>query len=377
MYKMLVPYLLVSLSLLSTAASALSVPANNFERALDVIGNSDDVVGLAVAVVRDGDVSLLETYGVRQVGGAEKITPQTTFRIASLSKAFAATVAVQLDLEDKISLSDSITAFNQNFQLKNQAQADFASLNHVLSHRLSLPPYAYDNLLESGVKPPKILRQMKQVEPICEVGSCYAYQNVGFNMIASVVEAVDKMAYSRSVKSRVFEPIEMVGASFGKESLVLSDNWAQSHKRNRGGPWEPEMVKQAYYDVPAAGGVNANITDMAKWLAAQMGHYPQSMPEAVLRRLHTPQTRTRSELRRMRHLSRVTDAYYGLGWRVYEYAGATVVNHSGSVEGYAAQIAFLPDQNVGIVLLSNSKSKQFWKILPSFLDQELGLKPNS
>ncbi len=357
-------------------SSIMTKQKSGFQQVVAEAAREGDLVGIAAAIVRDGKISLLKTFGVREAGGTEKITPQTTFRIASLSKAFAASVAVQLEAEDKLSLDDPIISYNSDFRLKNQTQAEYATLSHVLSHRLSLPPYAYDNLLESGVAPEQILNRMKNVEPICRVGSCYAYQNVGFNMIAAAIETVDSQSYQASVRTRLFEPLGMTGASFGKENLVSSNNWARSHARSRYGPWKTVSVKQPYYDVPAAGGVNANIVDMAKWLAAQMGSAPEVLSHASLTRLQAPQTKTLSELRRTRHLIRNTQAHYGLGWRLYEYAGATVVNHSGSVEGYAAQIAFLPHKNVGMVLLTNSKSKEFWKILPKFLDQELGLLPH-
>jgi beta-lactamase class C len=170
-------------------------------------------------------------------------------------------------------------------------------------------------------------------------------------------------------------PLEMSGASFGKDKLISGDNWARSHKRKLGREWKIAKVKPAYYRVPASGGINANIIDMSKWLSAQMGNYPQTLSQSSLHRLHTAQVRTPGELRRTRRLGRVSDAHYGLGWRIYQRAGHKVINHSGSVEGYGAQIAFLPEKNVGIVLLTNSNSKQFWSILPSFLDHELGLAP--
>ncbi|MBL4673841.1 MAG: beta-lactamase family protein [Arenicella sp.] len=360
---------------LLNSASALASRQNQFEQKLADIEQSSAIVGLAVAVVRDGEISFLNTYGVQAVGSSDKITEQTTFRIASLSKAFAATVAVQLDAEKKMSLSDFLLASNPDFKLKNQAQTKAATLNHALSHRLSLPPYAYDNLLESGVSPNTILSEMNRVEPICNVGSCYAYQNVGFNMVASAIAEADNMTYSASVVSRVFDPLDMSGASFGKDNLIADGNWARSHKRSVGGEWTIAKVKPAYYRVPAAGGVNANIIDMSKWLSAQMGNYPQVLSRPSLNRLHAEQVRTLGELRRTRHFGRVSDAHYGLGWRIYQYAGHKVVNHSGSVEGYGAQIAFLPHKNVGIVLLTNSKTKQFWSILPAFLDHELELTP--
>lgn len=354
-------------------SSAFASQENRFEQVLSELGNSDEVVGLAVAVVRDGKVSLMQTYGVRELGEIDEITPQTTFRIASLSKAFAATVAVQLEHEKKLVLSDSAISTNSSFALKSQTETKAATLEHVLSHRLSLPPYAYDNLLEAGIEPKKILSEMKKVKPICTVGSCYAYQNVGFNMIAPAIEVADKQAYVASVRKRVFEPLNMHGASFGKAKLMANDNWARSYKRKRGGSWKAVSVKQPYYDVPAAGGVNASIVDMSKWLTAQMGYSPQVLSRETLNRLHTPQTTTARELRRVSYMQHVSDAHYGLGWRIYQYAGAKVINHSGSVEGYAAQIAFLPEKGVGLVLLTNSKTKEFWRILPKFLDQELGL----
>jgi len=365
--------LLVLSSLLVFTPSVLASQGFDFKEALSNITESGEMVGLAVAVVRDGDVSFMQTYGVRELGSPDRITSETTFRIASLSKAFAATVAVQLDNENKLSLDSSATSFNQDFRLKSQTQVELVTLNHVLSHRLSLPPYAYDNLLEAGVATSTILREMKNVTPICKVGSCYAYQNIGFNMITPAIELADEQSYAASVTARIFEPLEMYGASLGKKGLSRSGNWARSYRRNRGQSWRIAEVKQAYYNVPAAGGINANLVDMSKWLVAQLGNSPNVLSHDVLARLHAPQIRTTSELRRMKHMRRVTDAYYGLGWRIYQYAGTRVVNHSGSVEGYAAQIALIPDKNVGIVLLTNSNAQKFWQILPAFLDHELGL----
>jgi len=220
---------------------------------------------------------------------------------------------------------------------------------------------------------------MKTVKPICKVGTCYAYQNVGFNMITSAIKSATRQNYTEVVSDRLFRPLGMNGASFGKDNLIRTPNWARSHKRDRTSvkgirSWTVREVKQPYYDLPAAGGVNASISDMAKWLAAQMGYAPAVIPLSRLKALHTPLVATPAELRRNRRMQRLSHAHYGLGWRIYKYAGQTVINHSGSVEGYTAQIAFLPKQDVGIVLLANSRSREFWKILSLFLDSELGIE---
>lgn len=354
-------------------ASSVATAKSPFEYAVDKIGNSDEMVGLAVAVVRNGEVSFMNTYGVREYGRPGNINSETIFRIASLSKGFAATIAGELVNEEKLSLESPIRNFNQDFRLKDPEQTKSATLSHVLSHRLSLPPYAYDNLLEAGVAPANILQEMKKVAPVCKVGTCYAYQNVGFNMITSAIERVTRQDYPKVVRQRLFTPLGMSGASFGKAHLTANDNWARSHRRGTSRSWLRRDVKQPYYDVPAAGGVNASVLDMTKWLAAQMGHAPEVISHKTLNLLHTPVVATKAELRRNRSIRRLNDAHYGLGWRIYKYAGQKVINHSGSVEGYIAQIAFLPEHDVGIVSLSNSRSRQFWDILPLFLDYELGL----
>ena len=281
---------------------------------------------------------------------------------------------MQLVEEGALSLQDQAATFAPAFRLKDAAQLPAATLEMVLSHRVGLPPYAYDNLLEAGVAPSEILRRYRDVDLVCRVGRCYAYQNVVFNIAASAVAVAGGGEFEAVVGERLFAPLGLSGASFGMASLKATDNWARPHRRRRGGPWRVVDVRAPYYDVPAAGGVNATIEDMATWLAAQMGARPDVLSQTALATLRTPLVRTPAEIRRMRSLQpRLNDAHYGLGWRVYDYGGATVVNHAGSVEGYSAQIAFLPERDVGIVLLTNSRARPFWDILPLFLDLELGL----
>ena len=362
------------LALLFAPILNASARDSEFEKSLDDVFRDSGLLGLAVAVVREGKLSSIQTFGSLEFGGTDLVDEESRFRIASLSKAFASTLVVQLQQEGKLSLSDKAVASNPSFDLKNSKHAKSVNLSHVLSHRVSLPPYAYDNLLEANVAPSKILAEMKKVTPICSVAKCYAYQNVAFNMSASAIESADEITYAESLTQRIFKPLNMRSASVGEVGLRIDQNWARSYRR-RGltDDWKEVSVKPAYYRVPAAGGVNASISDMSKWLLAQLGKAPEVLSSEVLALTHAPQVRTQRELRRTRSLPNVVDAHYGLGWWIYSYKGSPVVNHSGSVEGYAAQIAFIPETQSGVVLLTNSRTRSFWEILPKFLDQELGL----
>ncbi|MBI1360699.1 MAG: serine hydrolase [Alphaproteobacteria bacterium] len=345
-----------------------------FAAELDQAAKAPDFVGLAVAVVKHGHIALVRTYGVREAGTDEKVTPDTVFRLASLSKGFAATLAELEIRQGKFLLSDPVTKSVPQFKLKTETDTDAVTVEDVLSHRTGLPPYAYDNLLEAGVSPDEVLSRYADVKLTCKVGECYTYQNTAFNMIAKVIEVATGRSYAEELRSHLIEPLGLTNVSVGLAGLKSSGNWAHPHRR-RHNAWEPVAVKQAYYEVPAAGGVNASITDLATWMIAQMGGRPDVLPEPLLDDLRKPRVSTPAETRRAHYLKMpVKSTQYGLGWRTYSYAGHKLVTHSGGVEGYFSQISWLPESRDGIVILSNTRGARAGKILPTWLDYELGLK---
>ncbi|PQA85463.1 serine hydrolase domain-containing protein [Hyphococcus luteus] len=339
-----------------------------------------DFVGLAVAVVRDGETKFLKTYGVTEIDGGAAVTPNTLFRIASLSKGFASSLAGLAVEEGKLSLDAPAIDFAPDLKLAGGAEKAL-TLAELLSHRTGLPPNAYDNLLEAGIAPAKILPRYRKVKPICRVGDCYAYQNVVYDIAGLALAETYHEPYAELVETRLFAPLGMKTASIGFDALTASADWARPHKRDRRksedaapNPWHEIEVKKPYYDIPAAGGVNASISDMAQWLKAQLGDRPDVLDATVLDLIHAPQVPTRSETRRMRRvMENLNASQYGLGWRVYDYGGKTVIAHGGSVDGYGAQIAFIPELDAGIVVLANARTKRMWSIAPMFLDLTLGL----
>jgi len=341
-----------------------------------------DFVGLCVAVVHDGDVRFLRAYGETEAGSGQPVDPDTVFRIASLSKGFASSLVGLAVAEDKLSLSAPVSGFAPQLALPRGGEKSL-TLSDILSHRTGLPPNAYDNMLEAGILPEAILPEYRKVKPTCPVSSCYAYQNIPYDLSGRALASAYDAPFSDLVEDRLFNPLGMKTASYGLDGLTRTGNWARPHTRKRRAdpslpahPWTRIEVKLPYYATPAAGGVNASIRDMAQWLNAQLGNVPEVLPPEVLDLIHAPQVSTPTETRRMREaMPDLRSSHYGYGWRVYDYAGQTVVAHGGTVDGYSAQIMFAPDLDLGIVVLSNSRSKRLWKIAPMFLDLSLGLPP--
>lgn len=134
------------------------------------------------------------------------------------------------------------------------------------------------------------------------------------------------------------------------------------------------MPKPTYYRLSPAAGVNASISDMAQWLLAQSGHRPDVLPQALLATLHAPVVTTPTELRGSAwRRERLNAAGYGLGWRVYDYAGHRVVFHGGAVQGYRGAVALMPERDLGIAILWNSESSLPTGLLPTILDSAIGL----
>ena len=312
------------------------------------------VVGLAVGIVENGRITFLNGYGETLAGSGEKVTPDTVFRWASVSKGVAATMIAKLAEEGKLSFHSPLVQYAASMKLPGGAEAR-ATIGDMLSHRLGLYRNAYDNKLEEG-QDTRFLRQtLGELNLICPPGTCWSYQNVAYDGSSEIVEKVTGKSYGEALKDRLFNPIGMTSASVTRDGLVKAKSWARPHNAAR----KPLEVLDTYYRVPASGGVNSNIKDMALWMVAQMGQMPDVLSPALLQTIHAPLVKTPGERRRMRKfLERLGQADYGYGWRSYDYAGHRVVGHHGGVSGYRALIMFDPQRKSGVVALWNSSISQ-------------------
>ena len=314
------------------------------------------MVGMAVGVVENGRITFLNGYGETVAGSGDRVTPDTVFRWASVSKGVAATMVAKLAEQGKVDLNAPIVNYATSLHLPARAEYR-ATVGDMLSHRLGLYKNAYDNKLEEGQASPFLRQSLNQLNLICPPGTCWSYQNVAYDSASEIVEKQSGETYERAVRDMLFGPIGMTSASVSREGLVDSRSWARPHSVGR----RPMEVLDAYYRVPAAGGVNSNIKDMSLWMIAQMGEMPDVLSPRLLETIHAPVVQTPGERRRMRKfLERVGDPYYGYGWRSYDYAGHRIVGHHGGVNGYRSLILFDPAKKSGVVALWNSNTSQPW-----------------
>jgi beta-lactamase class C len=355
-------------------APAAGFDVARFEAMAEAMVAKGRVPGMAMAIVRDGRILSARGYGTIDVDTGEPIDAHTVFRLASLSKAFAGTVTGLLVSEGSLRWDSHVADYMPGLQLSKPGAAQELTVAEVLSHRVGLTHNAYDGLVEGGEDYRSLVQKLAYAPMTCAPGDCYAYQNVAFSLIGDVVFGATGRFFSEAVSRRIFKPLGMDDASYGLEGIEASPRWARPHVRGRRGWVSLSAPQPTYYRVAPAAGVNASISDMAQWLVAQTGHRPDVLPAPLLATLHSPVIETPSEMRGSSwRRSRLQDAGYGIGWRIYDYAGHRVVFHGGAVQGYRGAIALLPERDIGIVVLWNSTSGVPSGLVPTVLDSALGL----
>ncbi|TVQ28401.1 MAG: class A beta-lactamase-related serine hydrolase [Wenzhouxiangella sp.] len=373
-FKHLQAFLLAALVLAVSPAVALTASDlerldSEFKRVLE----ADGVPGAAWSVVRGGHLVHVNSYGVRVNGLASPVTPSTVFRVASVSKTFAAQLTAMMVAEGRLDWDDPVISHVPGFRLADPAHSSELRIHHLLGQSVGVVPNAYDNLVNANQSLDRILPRFAELEPICLPGQCYTYQNVLFALVGPALEQATGLDYDSLLTERVLRPLGMVHASSGLDGYLASDNRAAPHvRRSRNSAWFPTQVTENYYRVSPAAGVNASAIDLGLWLSAQMGHSPDIVDPMAVRVLTEPRIRTVRDLRRRGWRDLLDNAHYGLGWRIYSVAGEPIFLHSGWVRGFVAEIAWSPSRQVGLAVLINAESPALNDITTYFWREMMG-----
>ena len=355
------------------APLAAGFDIRQFESMAQQLVANQRIPGLAMAMVHDGRILSARGYGITDTSHATPVDSHTVFRLASLSKSFAGTMTGLLVNDGSLRWDSKLVDYLPTFRLSDPLASQQLTVADLLSHRVGLTHNAFDRDLEQYTDYRTLTHKLAYAPLQCAPGTCYSYQNVAFSLVGDMVFAATGDFYAQEVQRRIFKPLGMNDASLGLEGIQASPSWARPHVRGRGG-WVSMMPKTTYYQVLPAAGVNASASDMAQYLLAHTGHRPDVLSAPLLATLHQPLVNTPSEIRGSSwRRTRLTSAGYALGWRTYDYAGHRVVFHGGAVQGYRGLIAMVPELDFGVAIMWNSESSLPSGLLPTILDNALGL----
>ncbi|HEV2765251.1 MAG TPA: serine hydrolase [Pyrinomonadaceae bacterium] len=334
------------------------------------------VPGFAIAVVKDDRVVFAKGYGVRKLGESAPVDERTLFAIASNTKAFtAAALAVLVD-EGKLSWDDPVTRHLPGFQLYDPFVTRELTVRDLLSHRSGLATFGGDLLwYESTYGRDEILRRVRFLRPTTSFRAAYGYQNIMFLAAGEIVPAVTGRSWDDFIKERFFTPLGMTSSTTSVRAFRPTDNVATPHNEHEG------RLRVIRYDVvDNAGGaaaINSSVSDMARWLRLQLGRGAfegrRIFSPARSREMWTPHTvvpfgEQSERFNPSRHFYT-----YGLGWFLSDYHGRKVASHGGGLDGMISQVALMPEENLGVVVLSNSETPLPTALVNKIFDVFLGV----
>jgi len=326
-----------------------------------------EIPGVAIVVVINNQIEYIKGFGVKKMGENDSIGINSVFRLASVSKGFASILTGLLVKDGTFSWDDKVVKYLPDFSLMDSATTQNLTIRHILSHTSGLIPHAYDNLIEANLPFTTIVKRLKEVDVACAPGEYYGYQNTVYSLISEIIKSATNKKYTDLLKQRITQPLGMQNVSFSRDKLLETKNRAEPHIR-RHGQFVSTEIRDSYYNVPPAAGINASIYDMAYWLRALLGGAPDIISLDIIKEVCKPNIITP----RFKWNHRLRKAAYGLGWRIFDYAGHTMIFHSGGLRGYFSQLAFMPKHKMGIVVLQNASMGN--NLLYQFVDMYLNIE---
>jgi CubicO group peptidase (beta-lactamase class C family) len=323
-------------------------------------GQEWKVPGFSVAIVKDDKVVFAKGYGVRELGKPETVDKDTLFAVASNTKAFTSAALATLVDEGRLRWDDPVTKHLPWFQLYDPYVTREMTVRDLLSHRSGLATFGGDLLwYETTYSREEIIRRVRFLKPTYGFRSRYGYQNIMFLAAGEIVPAVTGKSWDDYVREKFFAPLGMARTVTTYKQLMSSRNVATPHNETEG------KVKVVHYsNVDSAGGaavINSTAAEMAEWVRLQLGRGTYQGKRFFSadrsREMWTPHTvvsgvsESAEKFNPTLHFN-----LYGLGWGLSDYRGRKVVTHSGGLDGMTSRVALLPEENLGVVILTNSET---------------------
>jgi len=315
------------------------------------------VPGMSVAIVKDGQIISNRGYGVREIGKNIKVDEKTLFAIASNTKAFVSSAIGVLQQEGKLNLNDKVQKYIPGFQVYDSYASSEATIADLLCHRIGLGTYSGDVIwYKSDFNAAEVVEKIRYVPQKYSFRAGYGYSNLMFITAGEVIREVAGMPWEDYVKAIFFNPLGMDGTITSTRELSRMGNFAIPHKPVGDQNLPIDWVN--WDNMGAAGGIISSSNDMAKWLIFQLNNgiwqNDTILDPAVQNMLWTPHNNYTVSLNAKNRNPGTNYAGYGLGWGVSDYYGNRMITHGGGYDGMYSQVAMLPEQNLGIVILTNT-----------------------
>lgn len=372
-------YILLLILLKTTITLFPQAPFPNFDTYIQTAMIQWQIPGMSIGIVKDGKIIYTKGYGIRNINQIDqKVNENTIFAIGSNTKAFTATALALLQQEGKVGLDDRIQRYFPTFQMGDTYAAQEMTIRDLLTHRIGIDTW-YGDFTHWGSKYSKteLIEKMQYLPTASSLRSRFGYSNVAYMLAGEVIPKATKgKTWETFIKERFFDPLQMARTCTSTNQLPAFDNVAMPHTLHRNKlislPW------RNIDNMAACGSINSTAIDMCHWLIMQMdsGRYAgtQIVPQLVLNNVHAAQMALPAYPYHNSNFPTSHFAAYGLGWFLKDYQGKMLIHHAGAVDGMISQTAFIPEEKIGLVILTNSDANDFPSALMyQIIDTYLGV----
>jgi CubicO group peptidase (beta-lactamase class C family) len=333
-----------------------------------------EVPGCAIAAVRDEDVILAAGWGRRDLAADLPVTPDTLFAIGSTTKAFTvATVGALVD-DGLLEWERPLRDYLPDLRLHDPVVTDRLSIVDLLSHRSGLPRHDLAWLGHPDRSRAELVRRLRFLPLSRDLRQEFQYCNLGYLVAGHIVEVLSGTPWEDYLRTRLLTPAGMDRSNLSADGLRANPDHATAYERRQGAvvPVPPRPVTA----MAPAGAVNSCAADMARWLLTQLGGGRLDgravMSPATMARQHAPHMLIPED----RTFPASTRHAYGLGWMIGRYRDHRLAEHSGGIDGFQTECMLLPDDGIGVAVMTNTSSSAMAPVVAyRVLDELLGVEP--
>jgi CubicO group peptidase (beta-lactamase class C family) len=368
------------------ATGASSIQLANLGADVERVMKLFDVPGIAIAIVKDGQVLAARGFGVRKLGAPEKVDGKTLFEVASNSKAFTAAALAMLVDEGKLAWDDPVTKHLPDFQMYDAYVTHEMTVRDLLTHRSGLGLGAGDLLWwpTTSFSTDEIIHKLRYIAPSTSFRSSYAYDNLLYIVAGKIIAAKSGKTWGETIRERILAPVGMAGTTTSLLENEGNPNVANAHSKIN-----EKIAAVKAMPVPnavGAVGINTNAEDIARWMnvllaggklpAGADGKEARLFSAKQARELWTAQTPMRTGEPNARLAgTKANFAAYGLGFQLRDYHGRLLALHSGALQGFYSKVVMVPEEKLGIAILTNAESGGSlnalqWQLLGRLVDKD-------
>ena len=330
--------------------------------------------GAAIAIVAEDRVLYAEGSGWRDVEARKPMTPDTLFAIGSTTKAMTVTVLGMLVDEGKLSWDEPLRNYLPKFRLSDPTITERITPRDLVTHRSGLPRHDwlwYNN--NQGTRA-ELVQRLAHLELSADLRQRYQYNNLMFMTAGYLAGQLTGQSWEEVMRKRLFQPLGMTRSNFSVSESQRSDDFAYPYREND--EHEIERIPFRVIDlVGPAGPVNSSVNEMSRWLlfnlrGGRVGDQ-QLINTVTLSDSQSPHMTTGETLQR----PEISQATYGMGWRIDTYRGHRRIGHGGRIDGFITSVMLFPDDNLGLVAFNNGESGISSLLNLHAADRILGLEP--